>query len=289
MKGMCKRHVLAGLLMTGLVAGCSPTAPLNALADTGTFSVRSEQYAEGPRNGVDVYTPSRANRRPVIVFFYGGSWDSGNKRNYRFVAAALAERGYVVVVPDYRVYPEVRFAGFMQDGAQAVAWTKRNAARFGGDASRVFVMGHSAGAHIAAMLSLDEQWLKAVGLNARRDIAGLIGVAGPYDFLPLRSNRLKEIFSGDNPRTQPINFVDGGEPPSLLLHGRQDTTVEPGNTVRLANKLRAKGNQSTAIIYPNVGHVQIVGAFAPLLRGLAPVVDDVDRFIRAHSGKRAAS
>lgn len=275
--------------MAVMLAGCSAAAPLNALATTGPWTVRSEQYADGARHGVDVYTPSGASRRPVIVFFYGGNWDSGDKANYRFVAASLAKRGYVVAVPDYRVYPEARFDGFMRDGAQAVAWTKRNISRFGGDPSRVFVMGHSAGAHIAAMLAFDDQWLRAAGLSPRRDIAGLIGVAGPYDFLPLRSSRLKEIFSGDNPRTQPINFVGSNEPPALLLHGSGDTTVEPGNTTRLAAKLRANGNDATAIVYPNVGHVEIVGAFAPLLKGVAPVVDDVDRFIRNHSGRKAAS
>lgn len=271
--------------MAGALASCSPAAPLNAVAASGPWTLRSEQYAPGARHGVDIYTPKGAGRRPVIVFFYGGNWDSGEKASYRFVAASLAERGYVVAVPDYRVYPQVRFDGFMQDGAQAVAWTKRNAARFGGDPSRVFLMGHSAGAHIAAMLALDEHWLRATGLSPRRDIAGLIGVAGPYDFLPLRSSRLKEIFSGDNPRTQPINFVDANEPPSLLLHGSGDSTVEPGNTTRLANKLRAKGNDSTAIFYRNVGHAEIIGAFSPLLKGVAPAVDDVDRFIKAHGGR----
>jgi acetyl esterase/lipase len=288
MNSVSALRALAGMMAAGLLSACSAAAPLNALANKGPWTVRSSQYAEGPRQGVDVYTPAGATRRPVIVFFYGGNWDSGDKASYRFVAASLAERGYVVVVPDYRVYPQVRFDGFMQDGAQAVAWTKRNIAKFGGDASRVFVMGHSAGAHIAAMLALDERWLGAVGLTPRRDIAGLIGVAGPYDFLPLGSAKLRDIFSGgDIARTQPINFANGNEPPALLLHGSGDTTVEPGNTARLATRLRAKGNDARAIIYPNVGHADIIGAVSPLLKQIAPVVDDVDRFVRSHSGGRA--
>ena len=144
-------------------------------------------------------------------------------------------------------------------------------------------MGHSAGAHIAAMLTLDPHWLGKEGLDPRRDIAGLIGVAGPYDFLPLKDDALKVIFSGgDIARTQPITFVKGGEPPALLVTGRKDETVDPGNTARLAARLRAQGDDVTEVEYPSVGHMAIVGAFSPLLRPLAPVVNDVDKFVRVH-------
>ena len=119
--------------MLGFLTSCSPAAPLNFLARSGDWTVSSDKYGHNVRNGVDIYTPAGASKAPVIVFFYGGNWQSGDKEMYRFVAASLAARGYVVVVPDYRVYPEVRFAGFMQDGAQAVAWTKKNIERFGGD------------------------------------------------------------------------------------------------------------------------------------------------------------
>lgn len=170
--------------MLGPLTSCSPATPLNFLARDGDWTVHAERYDEGARHGIDIYRPAGVSHAPVIVFFYGGNWQSGDKGMYRFVAASLASRGYVTVVPDYRVYPEVRFAGFMQDGASAVAWTKRNIKRFGGDPADVFLMGHSAGAHIAAMLTLDPRWLGKEGLNPHRDIAGLIGVAGPYDFLP---------------------------------------------------------------------------------------------------------
>lgn len=270
--------------MLGLLTSCSPATPLNFLARSGDWTVSREKYGQQARNGIDVYTPSGASRAPVIVFFYGGNWQSGDKGMYRFVAASLASRGYVTVVPDYRVYPEVRFAGFMQDAALAVAWTKQNIERFGGDPKRVFLMGHSAGAHIAAMLTLDPRWLGKEGLDPRRDIAGLIGVAGPYDFLPLHDDVLKVIFSGgDMAHSQPITFVKGGEPPALLVTGRNDETVDPGNTARLAARLRAHRGDVTEIEYPSVGHTAIVGAFSPLLRPLAPVVNDVDKFVRAHT------
>ena len=121
---------------------------------------------------------------------------SGSKRTYRYVAKALARRGYVAVLPDYRIYPQARYPDFLDDGALAVRWVKDNAKRFGGDPQKIFLMGHSAGAHIAAMLAIDATWLQKVGLVPGRDIAGLIGVSGPYDFLPLKDETLKIIFGG---------------------------------------------------------------------------------------------
>jgi len=224
-----------------------------------------------------------------MVFFYGGSWQAGGKEIYPFLATALAQSGYVTVVPDYRVYPEVIFPGFLEDGAQAVGWVRQNAKTFGGNPARMILLGHSAGAHIAAMLALDPRWLGAIGLDPRRDIAGLIGISGPYDFLPIRDPTLRLIFGGaDRALTQPITFVRGGEPPTLLLTGDSDRTVDPGNSARLAAKLRAAGDDVREIIYPGVSHVTIIGAFAPALHFIAPVLTDVDRF-STHLSERAVS
>jgi acetyl esterase/lipase len=268
------------VLLMLLTAGCTPADPLNTLAWRGEWDVTSSiPYASGPRQALDVYAPRGAADAPVVVFFYGGNWQSGHKEMYRFVAAALAARGYVTIVPDYRVYPDV-FPDFLEDGALAVAWAKQNAARFGGDAGKLVLIGHSAGAHIAAMLTLDGQWLRAEGLDSRKDIAGLIGIAGPYDFLPIRDPTLQTIFAAEDPtRTQPISFVSGGEPPALLVTGRTDKTVGPGNTARLAARLRAAGGDVTEIVYPRVGHLSIIGAFAPVLRFLAPLLRDIDIFV----------
>ena len=275
--------------MPGILAACSPAAPLNFLARGGDWTVSSEKYGNNARNGIDIYRPTGANNAPVIVFFYGGNWQSGDKETYRFVAAGLASRGYIAVVPDYRLYPEVRFDGFMEDGAQAVAWTKKNVGRFGGNPGAIFLMGHSAGAHIAAMLTLDGQWLAKLGLNSRRDIAGFIGIAGPYDFLPLRDETLKVIFSGgDMSRTQPITFVAGGEPPAMLVAGVDDETVDPSNITRLAARLRARGGDVNEAVYPSIGHVAIIGAFSSLLRPLAPVLNDVDAFVASHAKRHRA-
>lgn len=281
-----------GALTVLLTAGCTPADPLNLLAPRGSWDRTSLPYADGVRHTLDVYRPRAAKdahqSAPVVVFFYGGNWQGGQRDMYLFLAASLAARGYVTVVPDYRIYPPARFPAFLEDGAQAVLWAKRNAARFGGDPGRLFLMGHSAGAHIAAMLTLDGQWLREVGLESRRDIAGLIGIAGPYDFLPLRDPTLQTIFAGpDLNRTQPISFVTGGEPPALLVTGAADQTVRPGNTTRLAARLRAAGGVVTEIVYPRIGHTTIIGAFAPVLRFLAPVLSDVDDFV-AHAGTSAA-
>ncbi|MGE5367179.1 MAG: alpha/beta hydrolase [Betaproteobacteria bacterium] len=249
------------------------------------FRIRLTQsiaYAERSRHRLDVCRPRGAVAAPVIIFFYGGAWQSGYKELYRYVAKALARRGYVAVVPDYRIYPEVCYPDFLDDGALVVRWVKDNIARFGGDPDKLFLKGHSAGAHIAAMLSIDARWLGKVGLDPRRDIAGLIGIAGPYDLMPLRDEKLKVIFGGVNrPETQPIFHVAPGAPPALLMTGGRDRLVEPGNSVRLATRLVAAGNSATVLTYRRVGHFIIIAAVAPFLRFLVPVMRDVDAFIAA--------
>jgi acetyl esterase/lipase len=214
------------------------------------------------------------------MFFYGGAWCSGNKELYRYAAKALARRGYIAVVPDYRTYPEARYPDFLEDGALAVRWVKDNIASFGGDPEKLFLTGHSAGAHIAAMLSIDPRWLSGVGLDPGRDVAGLIGLAGPYDYMPLRDETLKVIFGGaDRPDTQPIFHVSSGAPPALLLTGGRDRLVEPGNSARFAAQLVAAGNTATVKTYRRIGHYLIIAALAPALRQFVPVLRDLDAFI----------
>jgi acetyl esterase/lipase len=283
--------VSGSVILSLLAAGCSPTAPLNLLTSRQGIEIeRSVAYGPGSHQTLDVYRPDRSGPVPVVVFFYGGSWQSGSKEDYLFAAAALAKRGYVVIVPDYRLYPEVKYPTFLEDGASAIAWAKRNARRLGGDPRNLFVMGHSAGAYIAAMLAIDNRWLATVKLSPKKDVAGLIGLSGPYDFLPLRDDTLKIIFGGANRAdTQPIGHVSGDEPPALLATGTGDSVVDPGNSTRLANKLRAAGDKATVINYPNKGHLVTIGAFAGSLSFLAPVLDDVDAFISRTASQRGPS
>lgn len=260
-----------------VAAACVAGAAAHAQPVQAATSIR---YAAGPRQTLDVYRPP-GRGAPVIVFIYGGSWQNGEKSTYSFVGNALARHGYLTVIPDYRVFPDVRFPGFLQDAARAVRWARDNAARLGGDVNNIYLAGHSAGAYNAAMLTYDPRWLGAVGLSPRQ-IAGFIGLSGPYDFLPLKDKTLVTIFGGANrPETQPISYASRPVPPSLLLTGTFDTTVEPSNSTRLAAALRAAGNEVTLRRYTGVGHVTILGGFGTPLELLAPVLRDIDAFIAA--------
>jgi acetyl esterase/lipase len=261
---------------------------LNTVALAGPAAVAKDVlYASDPARRLDVYAPASAAAAPVFVFLHGGGWESGAKADDRFVAAALAQRGFVALAVDYRLYPEVGYPAFLEDAARAVAWAVAHAPRFGGDPRRVFLLGHSAGAYIAAMLSLDPRWLGAEGLDPRRDIAGLIGLAGPYDFLPLRSRTLKAIFGPpeDWPQTQPIAYASKDAPPALLAAGGSDNVVDPGNTMRLAHRIRALGGAADIVIYPKLSHGGVLAAFARPLRFLAPVLADVSRFAAAQPAR----
>lgn len=266
--------------------GCSSLtfAMANAPAAFGDYRVtRDIQYGEGKARRLDAYrSPSADAARPVIVFFHGGGWDSGSKRQYRFVAEALLTRGYLVVVPEYRRFPEGRFPGFVEDAAQAVAWAHAHAPEYGGDARRLFLMGHSAGAQIAAMLNYDQRYLRAAGLG-QGAIKGFIGLAGPYDFLPLESKRLEDIFAPPEryPDSQPINFVDGDEPPALLLHGLADQRVWPRNSQRLAARVRERGGRAEEHYYEGMGHGAIIGALTVYYRNRRAVLQEIGKFVDA--------
>jgi acetyl esterase/lipase len=272
------------VLMAAPLGGCSLTALVNALTPTSGYSTYSDlDYGGGARQRLDVYVPEELQERaPVVVFFYGGRWQRGDKERYRFVGQALASRGLVTVIADYRQYPEVKFPGFVEDGARALAWTRSNISRYGGDPRAMFVMGHSAGAHIAAMLVFDERYLHAVG-GSGEWLRGMIGLAGPYDFLPLTDDVLKDLFGPPDRYTesQPIAFVDGTEPPLLLLHGLKDETVLVRNTRNLAQRVLEQGGRADTILYPQLDHIKIIGALAAPVRGIAPVLDDTVSFIRA--------
>jgi acetyl esterase/lipase len=273
-----------GICLTALVAltACSPLTLLNVVIGDDGYSLRSAIfYGTEPRQVLDVYTPTQESvRRPVVVFFYGGSWQDGNRGEYRFVADALTSRGYITVVPDYRVYPEHRFPAFIEDGAQALRWVLDHAEEIGGDSERVYLMGHSAGAHIAAMLTLDERYLENAGVPDG-SLAGTIALAGPYAFYPSRTASVAPVFAhlADEDLARPITFVDGSEPPFLLLHGAEDTTVFTSNTAELSAALRNAGGQVTQKLYPDIGHFKILLALADPLPDYAPVLSDAAEFI----------
>ena len=279
------------LLALGLlapVAACSPTGLLNSfIPETGFRVEKDVAYGDHPRQRLDVYEPLGLRApAPVIVFFYGGSWQTGSKDRYLFAGQAFASAGAIVVIPDYRTWPEVMFPDFIEDGAQAVAWVEDNIEGFGGDPERISLMGHSAGAHIAAMLALDRSFLTAAGANPDR-LEALIGLAGPYDFLPIRARTVKKIFAvEDRQQTQPITFVRPGAPRALLLHGDEDGTVLAKNSRNLAAALERAGVPVTLEIYEGIGHLEIVAALAAPLRWLADSREDVLRFLGLEEAER---
>lgn len=238
---------------------------------------RGIAYGGHPRQQLDLYAPRTGGRPlPVIAFFYGGSWASGMREGYGFVGRALAARGFLVAIADYRLVPEIRFPAFVEDGAAAVRWLTAHAGEHKGDGGRIVTMGHSAGAHIAAMLALDESWLG----GAREAIRGLIGLAGPYDFLPFSGPATRAAFAQaeDPAATQPVNFARSDAPPALLLHGAEDRTVRPRNSRSLARSLEKAGAEARLKVYPGVGHVAILTALALPFRGRAPVLADAAAF-----------
>lgn len=233
---------------------------------------------------LDVYapkgTPTNA-RLPVVLFIHGGSWRDGDRGGYAFAGKAFAREGFVSVVIDYRKVPEVRFPDFMVDAAEAVAWTESNIAAYGGDPTKIIIAGHSAGAHIAVLLTLDPTYLRSAGV-ADGAIKGAIGLAGPYDFYPFTSEAAVAAFAGADPAlTQPITYARGDAPPLLLLHGDADDVVLPRNSTALAAKVTEAGGQVVVKPYAGVGHVGIVQALSPIWNGKAPVLTDAANFVRA--------
>lgn len=272
-------------MLPALLTACSGADLLNATVATDTYR-RTEGVAYGsdPRQLLDVYQPDATTRdAPMVVFFYGGSWSEGERGDYRFVGEALASRGMVVVVADYRLSPAFRYPVFMEDSARAVRWAFDHATEWGADEKRIFVMGHSAGAYNAAMVALDSRWLAAVGLSPSR-LAGWIGLAGPYDFLPIGDPKTQVAFNWPNTSadTQPMVHASRASPPALLLAPTQDSVVDPQrSTVALARQLTSQGVKVESALYDGVGHVTLLGSMAQVLRAKAPVLERVTQFVQA--------
>ncbi|RIJ07620.1 alpha/beta hydrolase [Pseudomonas sp. 91RF] len=275
--------VLAGFLLL-ILSGCSPLKMLNGLTPDGSYvKTASIAYGDDPRQKLDVYVPRHLlEDAPVVVFFYGGSWNSGDRGDYRFVGEALASRGIVTVVADYRLYPQVRYPLFLEDGARAVAWTKAHIHEFSGNPRRLYLMGHSSGAYNASMLALDSRLLGAVGMSPA-DLSGWIGLAGPYDFLPIKNPEVRPVFFWPDspPQSQPIRHVSHGAPPALLIAASRDSLVDSTrNTGGLARTLREAGVPVQDLYYARPSHATLVATLSRPMRWLAPVLDQVVGFIR---------
>ena len=285
---IARRSLLLGGAGLALV-GCTPAGLLNGVSRlTGDGSVRTAvrgvAYGPDARQKIDVYVPAAivgGASLPVVVFFYGGGWVDGDRGDYAFAGRAFAAQGFVVVVADYRLVPQVRFPAFVEDGALAGKWTRDNVARFGGDPARIALAGHSAGAYIAAMLSLDTRFLTNVGVDPAI-VRGAALLSGPYDFFPFTEPRGRDAL-GAWPRpaeTQPITFARAGAPPMLLMHGTADTIVRPYNSEKLAAKLVALGASAELKLYPGKNHTDTIKSLSPAFRGSTPALADATAFLR---------
>jgi acetyl esterase/lipase len=243
--------------------------------------IRDRPYGSTVRQRLDVYRPrSPPGPAAVVVFFYGGRWQRGSKDEYRLLGDAFTRHGLVAVVPDYRLSPSVSFPAWVDDAAGAVRWVRDSIAGYGGDPSRILVVGHSAGAHTAVLLALDGSYLRRAGVPAGM-VRGFVSIAGPVattwtdpDVQALMGPR--ESWRA----TYPTTFVNGTGPPLLLLHGARDGTVAPANSTRLAERIRSQGGCARSIVYRGLDHVGIVVALSVPRLEIAPVMDDVMAFLR---------
>lgn len=285
---MRKLFTFAAALL--LLGACSGQEILNRVTPDDGYKLSSNiAFDEASSLKLDVYAPENAKNAPVVVFFFGGRWEEGSKEQYKFVGQALAARGMVAVIPDYRLYPSVKFPGFLIDNAKAVRWAHSNVGRYGGDPNKIVVMGHSAGAYNAAMLALNPEFMKAAG-GDRNWLRGMIGLAGPYDFLPITDPDLRDLFGPPESydQTQPVLLVDGRNPPMLLMHGEDDETVFAKNSHSLATRIQNAGGPVETVFYPKMSHAKIIAtiATAGLARiavGQSDVMFYVNDFVRRNT------
>ena len=288
---MTRRSALLSALSSAALFGCSPVGLLNGVSrlagDSARLAASGVAFGDDPRLKLDVWAPSGPPRQklPVVVFFYGGGWVSGERGEYGFVGRAFAARGFVTVIADYRHVPDVRFPAFVEDAARAVRWVQDHIAEFGGDPRRINLSGHSAGSYIGAMLALDRHFLADAGVDPANIRAAAL-MSGPYDFYPFTEQRGRDAL-GAWPRpleTQPIHFVRRDAPPMLLMHGTADTVVRVRNSQRLAAALTAAGASATLKLYPGKSHIDTVKSLSPLFRGSTSALADSIAFFAAHDG-----
>lgn len=257
---------------------------INTLARFDDYALTSgESYGTHSLNKLDVYQPEE-KAKGTVIFFYGGCWGACityTRENYRFVAQALTSQGYLVVIPDYRRYPDALFPQIMEDSAAVVAWVDDNIARYGGDPEQIFLMGHSAGGHLAVMLAVNEHYLPS---HLHQKIRGFIGLAAPYDFI-FDKPYLPKVFAGlDYLDSQPSHFVDGSEPPLLLLYGNKDEVVYLRNIMNMTKIVQQKGGDVESHIYQGVDHTDILGGLSILYRDRLDVMNHIVSFLKKYGG-----
>ncbi len=252
--------------------------------------VAAVHYGSDPAQKLEMFLPAGpAPQRPlpIVVFIHGGGWHSGDPHDYRFMARALAPKGYAVVLAGYRLFPQARYPGMLEDGASALRWVADHAAALGGDPDRVVLMGHSAGAYNAVMLGLDQRWLARERLSANA-LRGVVGIAGPYDFLPFDSDATINSFGQvkDPEETQPVVYARGDGAPLLLVHGTADTRVRPRNSAELARTMTRAGAPTQVVLLKDVTHEGVIMMFAEPFARDTRVIDAVLPFLAKVTASR---
>lgn len=277
-------------LLASLLSSCASIGlkAINGLAKAGDYELLVDKaYGSNAANKLDVYLPQNKPVTAAIIFFYGGCWgycSDYSKKDYLFVAETLVKQGYAVIVPDYRKYPDVHFDAIINDAKNATLWWLNHKQDYSLENTDTYLMGHSAGAHLAAMLSDDESLL---GKDLKQ-ITGFIGLAGPYDFYPFNGQYMYELFSAENDyyASQPIHFVNGNEPPHLLLQGKNDTSVYPHNAINMAAQLKHMQVEHELVLFDKMRHVSIVLSLAKPFRKKSKVLKHINSFINKESHPR---
>jgi acetyl esterase/lipase len=249
---------------------------------TNSYNItRDIPYGSEPWQKLDIYRAQDSDENtPVIVFFFGGGWSWGDKTYFEFVADSFVRKGYTVAIPNYVLYPKGKFPQFVEDGAMATAWVKNNIDKYQGSTNKVFLVGHSAGAYIAAMAVTDERYLQQAGEDTPF-IKGVAGIAGPYNFTP-KAQKYVAIFGRENFELMKVaNHVTGSEPPMILLHGEGDTTVGKFNQETMATALAQENVKHKSVLYgDDITHIKILLKLHPWFAGKVNVAEDIDNFFK---------
>ncbi|AZI42228.1 alpha/beta hydrolase [Deinococcus psychrotolerans] len=286
-----KRRLLAlPLLLTLGVAltACNPVGTLNRATSLSGLSVTHDlHYGSDPRNVLDIYAPQGAANKAVVLFIHGGSWDSGSKDEYVFVGESLARAGYVTAVMNYRLAPQHPYPDYVIDAASALKWLQDNAAQYGGNGQRLYVVGHSAGAFNAVDVVDDSPFLSDAGVQAGT-VRGVVGIAGPYDY-DFRQFPTKTAFpaGGDPAQIMPTQHIRADAPPNLLLVAGNDQTVDPSNGEKMKAALQAAGVPYTYTVLPGLSHITVVAALSRRLTFLGGTRQAVLDFLNTQEASAA--
>jgi acetyl esterase/lipase len=239
--------IAAAVIAATLTPGFA-SAQVRVVADVDF--VAAEEYQD-KKDRLDIYVPEPASRAPVIVSFYGGGLRDGDKSRHVKVGQRFAAAGYVTVIANYRLSPGVTHPAHVQDAAAAVAWVKKNIAAHGGDPDKVFVLGHSAGTYLAALLATDPRYLSAHGLTPA-DVRGYVPVSAFFyvDRPGVAPDRPKDTWGTDAAvwkSASPGTHVAAGAPPLLLLYADGDDEWRRNQQGEFATALRAKGNRDVEV------------------------------------------